>query len=316
LEGGDALVLQLLPVRDSDQFVLRREQYAESYAVKELNKVLAQGTPEDTAWLVSMLQNQRSDFGRDVGPLQIMTAIEKRDDPAATKNTALRVARPRFVWFNIATKDAPGKLASAGLRFYPLADYPAAAYSLDLPEWTKGKESVVDAWWTEDAPVDCAILRPENGKRLMDYKQQAVPVRRTNPNEPTGIVVESIAYERRNRVELKPKQFKDDVDCVVVRLRWDPDPDKTRAFFAMLPDEVWGTDADKKVVPPSMEHRFYLEAGKYTGVFFNLSPDKLKTLDKLILYSVEGAKVKAHKLTNVTVGVPNADDRPPKPQDR
>jgi hypothetical protein len=166
---------------------------------------------------------------------------------------------------------------------------------------------VVDCWWTEDAPPDCGILRPESGKRLMDLKQHALEVRPTNQDERTRIVVESISPERRNKVELKPNDFKNDVDCVVVRLRWDADVDKGRAFFAMLPDEIGATGA---------EHRFFLEAGKYTGVFYNVSPDKLKTLDRLILYSVEGAKQKAQKVTNLTVGKPNTDARPEKPQDK
>ncbi len=128
-------------------------------------------------------------------------------------------------------------------------------------------------------------------------------MRPTNQVERTRVVVESIAYERRNNIELKPKEFKDGVDCVVVRLRWDPDADKTGGFFAMLPEEIRST---------GMEHRFYLEAGKYTGVFFNVSQDKLKTLGKLIIYSVEGAKLKSNH-AQLTVGIPSKDDRPAKP---
>jgi hypothetical protein len=304
LEGGDALVLQLQPAGDGTEFVLRREQYAESYGVKNLNKVLAHQEP-DKEWLVSVLQNQREETGRPVHPLHVMTVIEKRDHPDATSATALGLARPRFVWFNIGTKDAPGKVPAGGLRFYPLADYPAAAYAIDLPEWTRGKESVADVWWTEETPPDCDVLRPEGGKRLMDVKQLEREVRPTNQADRTRVVVESIAYERRT-AEVKPKDFRPDVDCVVVRLRWDPDVEKGKAFFASLPDELQATGA---------EHRFYLEAGKYTGIFFNVTKEKLQSLERLTLYSVEGAKLNAHKVTGLTIGAPNTDDRPQKPQD-
>jgi hypothetical protein len=305
LEGGDALVLSLQPVPDGKSFMFRREMYADAYSIKKLNKVIAQQEPLDKAWLASVLQNQRTrETGRLVHPLQIMTALEKRDDPAATSKTPLRVVRPQFVWFNVSIKDAPG-VPVPGLRFYPLADYPAPAYSLDLPEWTKGKEPILDAWWTEDAPPDCGILRPEAGKRLMDLKQHALEVRPTNQEERSRIVVESIRYESRT-VELTPGAVpKPDVDCVVVRLRWDPE--QANPFFALLPEAARATGA---------EHRFYLEAGKYTGVFFNVSKENLQALDRLILYSVEGARSKAQaQHVSLNLGTPNTDDRPAKPQD-
>jgi hypothetical protein len=131
-------------------------------------------------------------------------------------------------------------------------------------------------------------------------------VRPTNQADRTRVVVESIAYERR-ALQLKPdEKAKPDVDCVVVRLRWDPDVEKGKAFFALLPEELQATGA---------EHRFYLEAGKYTGIFFNVTKEKLQSLERLTLYSVEGAKLKAHKVTGLTIGIPNTDDRPQKPQD-
>jgi hypothetical protein len=220
----------------------------------------------------------------------------------------LQVVRPKFVWFNVSTRDAAGKLPPGGLRFYPLWDYPAPAYSIDLREWIQGKESVLDVWWTEDTPPDCGILRPEGGKRLVDLKPHELEVRPTGQADRTRLVVESIAYERRT-VELKPNEKpKPDVDCVVVRLRWDPDPAKVKAFFAMLPDELEATGA---------EHKFYLEAGKYTGVFFNVSKEKLQSLDRLTLYSVDGVKAKAkeHMVNALPLGVPNGNDRPQKLQD-
>ena len=182
-----------------------------------------------------MLQNQVVENGRSKHPLQIMTAIEKRNSAGIKPTTAVGVARPRFVWFNVGTKEAPDKLAPGGLRFYPLPDYPAPAYSLDLAEWVRGTEPVLQAWWTEDVPPVRKILTAdEAGKRLMDLKQYGpMKVQPTDKDEATRVVVESIVHQRR-AVEKKPGDALADVDCVVVRLRWDPErPTDLMSFPAL-----------------------------------------------------------------------------------
>ena len=119
-------------------------------------------------------------------------------------------------------------------------------------------------------------------------------------NDTTWLVIESITFEHRDRVEVEPDKFRDNVDCTVVRLRWDPDTQNGKAFFALLPEDY----------ATGWEQRIYLEAGKYTGIFFNVSEARLKALDHLTLYSVQGVKAKANKLTGIELGQPNDKGRP------
>jgi hypothetical protein len=315
LKGGDAMALQLQPDPKTGQFVLRPEVWGRSYDIKERNRLIEQRTypPEADvpSWLVSVVQNQRTNNGQQVRPLHIMTAIEKvdRSDANATRETGLGMGRPAFVWFDVSAKGAAGKPAGGGRRFYPLPDYPAPAYALDLAEWRRDPQSgldqepVLDVYWTEDAPPSCGVLRAENGKRLTDtdYEHHRLEVKTLNQNDPSWLFVESIRHERRKDVEVKPGEKRPDpMDCVVVRLSWDPDAAKGKAFFAQLPENY----------ATGWEQRIYLEAGKSTGVFYNVSEERLKALDHLTLYSVEGVKAKANKLPGLQLGSPNDRPRP------
>ncbi len=306
LQGGDAMALQLRPDAKTGQFVLRPEVWGYSHDIKGHQKLVAQQPfPPDAdvpSWLVSVVQNQRANTGQAVQRLTLTTALEKLrpSDVEAKAETGLGLGRPPFVWFEVSAKGAAGKPAGGGRRFYPLADYPAPAYAVELPEWQRDQEPVLDVWWTQDAPPDCGVLRAENGKRLTDYQQEPLEVRTLNGGDATRIVVESIRHEKRNHVEYQPGKFRDDMDCAVVRLRWDPDAAKGKAFFALLPDGK----------ATGWEQHIYLEAGKYTGVFFNVSAERLKALDYLTLYSVEGVKAQANKVPGMQLGVPNDRARP------
>ena len=98
--------------------------------------------------------------------------------------------------------------------------------------------------------------------------------------------------------------MKKDVDCLVVRLRY-PTTENGKPFFVELPEGV----AD------GYEHRFYTEAGKYTGVFWNVSKEKADQLEFIKIYSVEGAHRKGHHLDPLSLGAPNTEARPQKPRD-
>jgi hypothetical protein len=132
---------------------------------------------------------------------------------------------------------------------------------------------------------------------------RSMEVRPTDQDEQTRIVIESIQQERR-RVEVQPGAWKDDVDCLVVRLRY-PVGENISPFFVRLPEDVG----------EGCEHRFYTEAGKYTGIFWNVSKERADNLEYIKIYSVKGVLRKAHHLDPMTLGVPNTNDRPPKPQD-
>jgi hypothetical protein len=297
LVRGDSLILALKPGVDG-KGLLRRAAYGDSHVVKLSNLISQQKAPNDANWLVSVLQNQHFDNGTNVFPLQIMTTIEKLDDAAAPEKL-LRMVRPQFVWFNVKSTEQPDKPVP-GLRFYPLADYPAPAYSLDLPSWVGSKDgkefgTILDLWWNQDPLTNCGRLHL-NDDPLPDFEHHQI-----RPNEQDlQVVVESITYETMP-IEISPKQFVDK-ECLVVRLRY---PKEGQPFFVQL--------ADPKAT--AAEHRFYQEAGKYTGVFFltgNARPEKPKDL---FLYSIGDALKNGRHIPAWNLKAPTLKDRPAKPKD-
>ncbi len=57
------------------------------------------------------------------------------------------------------------------------------------------------------------------------------------------------------------------------------------------------------------EHRFYTEAGKYTGIFWNVSEITAKDMKSLTIYSVAGVLNEAHHAGPLDLKAPNRDDR-------
>src|SRR5262249_17339604 len=127
VDRGDSLVL-VFDRKDSG-FVFRREMYYDSHLIRDLSKrYVDPQTPPGSPWVLSVLQNQRRPNEEKV---QLMVTLEKREEKDATREDAIKMVRPKFVWYEVATRDKPTELLS-GLRFYRLAGYPAPAYSLDL----------------------------------------------------------------------------------------------------------------------------------------------------------------------------------------
>ena len=63
------------------------------------------------------------------------------------------------------------------------------------------------------------------------------------------------------------------------------------------------------------EHRFYTQAGKYTGIFWNVTKEQAQALKSLTLVSVEAAKKKAVAVPKLELGAPDTVGRPLKPPD-
>jgi Mg-chelatase subunit ChlD len=300
---GDSLVLRLVPSPDGTGFQFRRETYVDSRSIKNLNREFVRRDVRDTSWLVSVVQNQEINNLKISGAAQMMAVIEKRDDKPIGPTGAAQSVRPQHVWYQVTTEEQPNKPVQ-GLRFYPLADYPAPCYSLDFAAWPEKAKARLEVWWNEDAPPDCDILRRTTGVRLADMAPLSREVRPTDQDERTRIVIESITTERR-AVEVRPGEVKQDVDCLVVRLRY-PIAENSKPFFVQLPPDV----------AAGAEHRFYTEAGKYTGVFWYVSKEQADRLEYLKIYSVEGVNRKAHHLEPLPLGAPREDSRrPDKPKD-
>ena len=275
VQPGEVLVLDLKNTPNG--FDLRRDMYARS---ADLEPVL-QPRPAGKDWLMTALGNKSVPNEATRNAREITVSVEGASDLVPDEGGTLRQARPTLAWFEVA-REGDVK-AVPWLRFYPLPNYPAPVWRLDLADWPGGAP-IVNAWW-DDGPL------PETGGAVLhrgadrDYvrpsqlRGRVVPVQPTEDDKATQVVVESVGWESRT-VEVRPGQLAAAQDCLVVRLRYP----EGRPYFIQLPENVQ---------PAGYEHRFYTEANKYTGVFFGVEPAKVENLDWLKLVSVEAVHRKA-----------------------
>jgi hypothetical protein len=80
--------------------------------------------------------------------------------------------------------------------------------------------------------------------------------------------------------------------------------DPTKRFFAQLSGDF---------VVQGHEHRFYSEAGKYTGVFWNVTESQANALSSLDLVSVDEARLKAIEVEVLDLGEPSIGGDAPDP---
>jgi hypothetical protein len=293
VERGDSLVLNLTPAAPGG-FQFQRDVYASREAAKNVNNVLAVREPGGS-WKVAELENRHNGRNRDT--LRLMVTTEKVAPPVPF-NVSLRQVHPSFVWFHVAPGSEPERRLT-GLRFMPLADYPAPAWDVQVADWPGGQRTVLDVSMLEaDPPVARKLVRGSDFKELEDLAALTVKASPSEREEPVGVRVEGVRQERR-QVEVRPGKVVDGVDCLVVRLSYPPGG---QPFFVQLPGEAGAI---------GHEHRFYTEAGKYTGIFWNVRKDQADALQRLDLISVAGALEKAFRVENLDLGVPNMQFRPP-----
>jgi hypothetical protein len=279
---GDSLLLEL--VEGKRRLAFRRSLYA------PLPSGFRKMAPLQEKWQLSVLQNQRRRGGEG---LQMMATLEKDEGPPRSPRLAIQVVRPRWTWLQVPPLEAKGR--PPRLRVLSLADYPAPAWGLNLPGWPDGKPSALQAWWTEDAPPFSRLGVRERGYRT--------PLNLANLPWPTAkeVTVESVKLEK-HQLEISPGVFREIEGCLVVRLRYPPGAENL--FFVQLPDR----DPDR-----GQEHRFYYEAGKYTGIFWRFTPEEAARVEALHLISVAEFKKQAIGGQKLELGLPDEQDRPSPP---
>jgi Mg-chelatase subunit ChlD len=296
LRPGDGLVLDLVPAGGS-RFLFQREVYADS-DVNQVHERIARQARKDGDWVVAVWQNQnhRAD-PRSPDALQALVTVEKGKG-VVDPDVPLRQERPDLVWFGLAPGSSPDR-PRPGLRFYPLPDYPAPAWRLELPEWPRDQDVVLDSWFLDKRPLYAARLdRGTDYKTLSELDGKSVERGGREMVRVESVGWESVAVEETPG---KPRAVR---NCLVVRLSF---PDGTRPFFARLPEDLQSQVA-------GYEHRFYAEAGKYTGIFWDVDPSTANALSSLELISVEEARSKAPPGEKLNLGKPRGPSgaAPPK----
>jgi hypothetical protein len=253
LDHGDLLLVNLL---DGDRPIsFERVLYA-----KEFYPFAPSAFDARNRWRLTVLRNRRMPGGA----VQMLVALERQPDPG---ESILRVIRPKEIWFEVATGAETPRPVS--LRWSEREGFPAPTWALELPDWPAAQAggsqaaSVLRAWWRDaaDAPP-VRILRA-----IEDFpvgpgphpEQKLTAGRSTFTLESIGIedhVVEVADQARQAR------------PCLVVRMAYQGQPIRVR------PDHVSFVGA---------EHRCYLEAGRYTGIFWTTTRDEIPDLPKLRL---------------------------------
>jgi hypothetical protein len=302
LAAGDSLTVNL--IRKGDGLGFQRDVYAESHYFRQFGRLLKKQPQND--WLLAVMQNQRF-LATPQSPegLQIMTTLEKLEKAPVHRTTQIRQVKPRFTWFQVSGPD--GK-ETASIRYYPLYGYPAPAWSLDLTPWPRGNVPTLSAWWSPELSADAQhVVRHdvEQFKSVLELANRDITV--LDQDEKLKVSIESVRAQKLLVEATAPSEFgkrgaMKDVDCLVVRLRYPPG----KPFLAQLPDTLNSI---------GQEHRFYTKAGKYTGIFWNVSEEQARDVKSLTLVSVETAKKKALRLEKLELGAPDAMSRPQKPRE-
>ena len=181
----------------------------------------------------------------------------------------------------------------------------AAAWGLNVPEWPSAGSGVpvspqLRAWWSPDQEAASASVLQQGADFTTAKELTDRPVQVEGDKD----VLESVSVEDHwveDRAGQKQKQ-----PCLVVR-------------FAYAKDKpVWVKVAGNGWKMEGSEHRFYLDANKYTGLFWPAPPNAAQGLAKLSFISLEAFKTEAVRrgfaLELKDAKVPEAGDERPMPR--
>jgi hypothetical protein len=271
LRSGDRLIIEL--VEDEARKVgFRRGLYSDTseFAVKT------------GAWRLTRLANQIRQGGGEQRRLQVAAALER--EPKGTSSGEIRQVGPGMAWYRLGADLVEFPERKFMTRWRQRVFYPGPVWHFDVPRWIPGPAGdrlatpILEAWWTNaedrpqphlDVPFDAAgdPGKLPRGLRLDDDR---------------SVTLESTRLEH-HRVEVAPLETLTK-PCLVIRLAF---PAGHRHLVD--PASLKGL----KVV--GYEHRFYTEAGKYTGLFWPVTPPEFQRLTGLGLVDLDRLLENAEK---------------------
>jgi hypothetical protein len=202
--------------------------------------------------------------------LEVLAMLER--DPNNPDELAL--VKPRFVWFEMRTQNAPAN--NPGLMPLTIENvpyYPASTWRVTTPNWpAAGPEEknvrknpakpIVAAWWLDRWPGNANRLPREQNlsiERAFDGKKVTVGE--------TEVTIRSVRMNERD-----------------LEIRMSMDPKKAPVFVRV--DDLGETAA----VELRQEHRFYAKAGQYTARFGPLSDRDEQSSFTLVFHSLPSLK--------------------------
>jgi hypothetical protein len=298
LQPGDRLALELVP---GDRLPkLRRMLYARSPFLKGFHGVdgrMVTVKHEDETWVAAGLQNYMR-RGAGNGRLSLLATLEQEQGPQQS-DRYIQTVRPRWTWFEV---HGP-KGQAAEVRVFPVGDYPAPAWGLEVADWPSRDDPVrINAWWTARSFTRLALrhtLGP--GQSVLNLKEKPWDDR----PEKDAITIESVRLEPCSlRLPREGKEGLDQAEvrnCLVVRLRYPKDPAGSRPIFVQPGEREWGG---------GQAHRWFHQAGKYTGIFWPATEKTAAEIRELLLFSVPELKAKSVSAT-LEMGEPDSESMRP-----
>jgi hypothetical protein len=198
--------------------------------------------------------------------------------------------------------DAQGKNPKARaprLRYHPLAGYSIPAWALDIKPWERDKKPVLEAFWSEDPPPVAGVLR--RGQHFGD-DLQVMPASTLEVQlgkvERGSVRLTSINIEKHTVGTHDGGVQK--VSCLVLHMTFPPG----KPVMAQPPSEF----------SVGQEHRFYSEAGKYTGIFWEMTPRQaqhlVQSINLLSLVRFREAALASGQYALIELRLPNNNPRP------
>ncbi len=302
ISRGDLLLANLVLTKtreiDFQRVFVSKTDYGPS------GKVKLTPLAEANKWCLTSLQNQLSTGGA----MQMLLGLEKEPEPPDPKIT-LQFVKAWESWFEVKPRDSVARIAQ---RWAYVPGYPLPTYGADVGAWPSAPGSAkpakpdVSVWFSpkdQERPPSVTLNRGPDFKTLDDLQNRVVQV------DGHDVLIENVRVET-HWVRTRPDKEPEQQECLVVRLKLTDNPaDKTRDSRVWV--QVEGLE------PRGQEHRFYGEAGKYSGLFWSVNADQLREkLSSLRLTSVAAFKRDAEK-TGFTIRLqdlqaPGANDvRPP-----
>jgi hypothetical protein len=280
IDRGDYLAVNLF-AKDSD-FIFQRDVWSKKYWDKNGKLYKESANKVGANWVGAIVQNSLTDKGR----LQLMAALERSDNPeiVAGSKDSLRQFSPRIVFFDVKPSE-PNDGRFRSLRIDNLNQYAAPAWNLVVKNWPDKDEPPpvsVDVWWSNPKErFGFEQLLFGSNLEIDDVNQK---LRNLKGTMAESVIVQSVRVEEEEQGNGQ----------LVVRLRYPKD----KHFMVRLVDAAGD---DSKYAGNPCEHRFYTEAGKYTGRFFGWKNERFRDASKnlaLELISVEEFKKEAQARKN------------------
>lgn len=271
LAAGDLLRLRLLkkadaeagPAGDPGRAVFERRLLStEEFSFKPRSQVIDK---DNRRWFLSVLEGRL----KPDDSAEFTTTLEKAFEP--DNEPVLQLPRPGTTWMELGPQPEQGPTVPPtwSVRWREVSGYPAAAIGLEVPRWPRVASSSLPA-----VPVLTAWFDPDNMTppvAVMGSDQLKSPVELATPR---GLIrVDAPTVETR-LVEIAEGQRRP-TPCLVIRARYGRGTgvggaasSSTSASTPLKPVDLAVWSRPIGLAYAGSEHRFYHEAGVYTGLFW------------------------------------------------